>query len=100
MMGAMAEVKDVPEEGRYELYVDGHRAGFMDYFIRGDTFTALHTEVDDKYSGQGLAAELVTTVLDKLRDDGMALRPLCPYVKDFLEKHPEYRDLVAPKKGL
>jgi uncharacterized protein len=99
MMGHMAEVKDVPDESRFEILVDGKRAGFMDYSIHGDTFTAVHTEIADEYEGQGLAAELVTIVLDRLRDTGMALRPLCPYVKRFLEKHPEYSDLVASKKG-
>ena len=89
------EVVDVPEESRYVLLLDGRRIGLMDYAVHGNTFTAIHTEVDPAYSGRGLAERLVTHVLDNVRDTGMALRPSCPYVKRFLTKHPEYDDLVA-----
>jgi predicted GNAT family acetyltransferase len=91
------EIRDRPAESRYELYVDGARAGFMDYELHGDTFTALHTEIDPAYGGRGLASLLVTEVLDNVRDTGMALRPLCPFVRVFLKKHPEYDDLVTSK---
>ena len=93
------EIVDVPEDSRFELRVDGVRAGFMDYAIRGDTFTAIHTEVDPAYGGQGLGERLVRHVLEMVRDTGMALRPVCPFVKAFLQKHHEYDDLVAPRKG-
>jgi predicted GNAT family acetyltransferase len=93
------EVRDVPEESRYDLYIDGVRVGFMDYAVRGDTFTALHTEIYPAYGGRGLASRLVTEVLDNVRDTGMALRPLCPFVRRFLETHPEYDDLVTASKG-
>ena len=93
------ELRDVPDESRYDLYVDGVRVGFMDYQLRGDTFTALHTEIDPAYGGRGLASRLVTEVLDNVRDTGMALRPVCPFVRRFLERHPEYDDLVTASKG-
>ena len=81
-MGRMAEIRaDVSDESPYEFYVDGNRAGFMDYQLRGDTFIAMHTEVDDAYEGQGLGSQLVTEVLDDVRDAGMALRPSCPFVR-------------------
>jgi predicted GNAT family acetyltransferase len=93
------EVRDVPEESRYDLYLDGVRVGFMDYKLRGNTFTAVHTEIDPAYGGRGLATRFVTEVLDNVRDTGMALRPLCPFVRLFLKRHPEYDDLVTASKG-
>ncbi len=93
------EIIDVAEESRFELHVDGVRVGFLDYSVRGDTFTALHTEVGPEHGGQGLGERLVSHVLDIVRDTGMALRPLCPFVKRFLQKHPEYDDLVDTQKG-
>jgi hypothetical protein len=75
--------------------VDGKQVGRLEYAVRGDTFIAIHTEVDPAYAGHGLAEQLVSHVLDEVRDTGMSLRPLCPYVKRFLEKHPEYDDLVS-----
>jgi predicted GNAT family acetyltransferase len=95
MMGRMpAEIRDNPAESQYEIYVDGKRAGLMAYRLRGDTFDALHTEIDDAYEGQGLGSQLVKRVLQDLRDAGLSLQPTCPFVKAYLERHPEYSDLV------
>jgi GNAT superfamily N-acetyltransferase len=53
-----------------------------------------HTEVEPRYEGHGLAGRLVTEALDTARERGWALLPYCPYVREFLGKHPEYADLV------
>ena len=91
----MIEVTDVPDEQRFVVTVDGKRAGRLDYEVRGDVFVALHTEIDRAHEGQGLAAILVREVLDQVRDTGLVLRPVCPYVLRYLRKHPEYGDLVT-----
>ena len=92
-------IEDVPEESRYVILVDGARAGFMDYKLRGNWFTAIHTEIDPAFGGRGLGQRLVKHVLDMVRDAGLSLRPLCPFVRSYLQKHPEYDDLVAKEKG-
>ncbi|MDX6307753.1 MAG: uncharacterized protein QOI06_799 [Nocardioidaceae bacterium] len=91
----MLEVTDLPDEQRFVVTVDGRRAGRLDYEVRGDVFVALHTEIDPAFEGQGLAGILVREVLDRVRDTGLRLRPVCPYVLRFLRKHPEYADLVT-----
>jgi predicted GNAT family acetyltransferase len=90
----MIEVSDVPDENRYVVTVDGARAGFLDYRIRGDVFIARHTEIDPSFGGRGLGSALVTEVLDRVRSSGRRLSPVCPFVQHFLGEHPEYRDLV------
>ena len=95
----MVEVSDVPDEHRYVVTVDGARAGFMDYKIRGDVFVAIHTEIDPAFGGQGLGSRLVSSVLDEVRASGRRLSPLCPFVQRFLEGHPEYADLVSHDSG-
>jgi uncharacterized protein len=99
MMEAMVEVSDVPDENRFVVKVDGAVAGFLRYRLQGDQFVAVHTEIDPAFSGQGLGGTLVTNVLDNVRDTGLRLLPLCPFVKGFLEKHPEYNDLVVRNGG-
>jgi predicted GNAT family acetyltransferase len=91
----MIEVSDAPEEHRYIVAVDGERAGFLDYKIRGNVFVALHTEIDPSFGGQGLGSILVRQVLDAVRASGRRLSPVCPFVQGSLEGHPEYRDLVS-----
>jgi uncharacterized protein len=91
----MAEVKDVPEEHRYVVEVEGARAGFLDYRVRGDKVVLIHTEVYPAYEGKGLASQLVGTVLAGVRESGRTVVPLCEYVRSYLDKHQEYADLVA-----
>jgi len=98
-MKAMPEIVAVPAESRYVLTIDGERVGFMDYRVREEAFIAVHTEIDPAYSGQGLGELLVRHVLDQMRDTGMSLRPLCPFVQRFLQKHHEYDDMLVPTKG-
>lgn len=88
-------VTNNPEKSRYEIHVDGLLAGFTEYVDQGDLLVFPHTEIAPDYSGQGLAAILVTEALDDVRAKGRVIRPVCPYVAAFIAKHPDYQDLVA-----
>lgn len=52
------------------------------------------TVTEDSYRGQGLAGSIVQYTLDKALDEGYRLVAICPYVKNWIEKHddPKYRD--------
>lgn len=89
------EVTLNPDERRYEIHVDGTLAGFTQAFEDGDVVTFPHTVVFDEFEGQGLAAQLVSGALDDVRERGKKVVATCPYVKRYIEKHPEYVDLLA-----
>jgi uncharacterized protein len=88
------EVLDVPARSRYEVMVDGELAGFSEYRgVEGATvFT--HTEVLDAYEGKGVGSALARGALDDVRARGRRLVALCPFIAAYLERHPEYADLV------
>jgi len=88
------DVRDNPEQSRFEIHVDGALAGFTHYRLGDDTMSFIHTEVDDAYAGQGLAKILVTQALDTVRDTGLWVLPFCPYVRRFISKNRDYVDLV------
>ena len=99
------DVRDNPEASRYEIRVDGARAGFAEYHLFGDLAAFLHTEIDRAYQGQGLASELIKVALDDARARGLRVQPFCPFVRGFIDKHRDaYRDLVPaeewPRFGL
>jgi predicted GNAT family acetyltransferase len=82
-------------EGRYEIVVDGVVAGFTQVREHDGGIVAMpHTVIEDAYEGQGLASRLVRGALDDLRAQGRQIHPFCPYVKSWLQKHPDYLDLV------
>jgi uncharacterized protein len=89
-------VTDHPESHQWEIERDGERIGLLTYRLEGDVITYLHAEIDPAHGGQGLGSELARTALDDARARGLRIRPRCPFVVDFVERHEdEYRDLVA-----
>jgi predicted GNAT family acetyltransferase len=78
---------------RFELLVDGHLAAAF-YEIEGDVITFMHTEVPAELGGRGIGGRLVQGALDQVRAAGMKVVTNCPFVKAWIGKHPEYKDLL------
>ena len=89
------EVRNNPERSRYELLIDGDLAGIADYVVLDERVVVPHTEIEHRRRGQGLGAVLVQHALEDLRSSGRTVVPQCWYVAQFIDEHPEYRDLVA-----
>lgn len=91
-------VRDNPTESRYEIHVGEQLAGFPAYKLGNHQVAFTHTEIDPAFTGQGLAKQLVTEVLDDARRRGLAVLPFCPYVRKFIAKNAAtYLDLVPDK---
>jgi predicted GNAT family acetyltransferase len=73
----------------------GARPSLLLYRLRDGVMTIVHTEVPDEVSGQGIAADLMRAALDLARSHGWRVRPACSYAAAFMDKHPEYADLLA-----
>ena len=88
-------VRDNPDESRFEAYVDGQLAAFSAYELSDGVITFTHTEVDDAFEGKGVGSSQVRQELDLERADGeLRVRPLCPFVRAWIERHPDYADLT------
>lgn len=90
----MTPVRDDPTRHRFELDVEGQIA-FALYRRDGDTLAVTHTETPAALRGRGIASELVRGLLDIARAQKLKVRPLCPFVVAFMDKHSEYADLRA-----
>jgi len=80
---------------RYEITVDGTVAGFTEAHPRGAVVLFPHTEISPDFEGHGLATQLIQAALDDVRARGLKIRATCPFVLAFLDKHPDYEDLLA-----
>lgn len=89
------EVRDNPEESRYELLDGGEVVGEILYRRYPDRIVLVHTEVSPALEGRGLASDLVVGALDDIRANGLRVVPVCPFVRAYLRKHPEYNDLLG-----
>ena len=86
---------NVPEASRYELR-DGERMiGEAAYHRRDGRIALIHTEVDEALEGRGLGSRWSRRRSTTPRREGLEVVPLCPFVAAFIERHPEYQDLVA-----
>ncbi len=84
------EVVDNAAELRYEIRVDDRLAGSIRYTRDGHVVTLVHTEVDPAFEGHGVGSALVQGALDDARARSLTVRPLCPFVRAWLRRHPEY----------
>ena len=89
-------VRDDREASRYEAWDADTRAGFATYLRVGESVIVfVHTEVDPAFEGRGIGSQLATFALDDARARGLAVVPQCPFFARFIQRHPEYADLVA-----
>ncbi len=89
----MSDVIDNRDHHRFELVVDGHLAAAY-YKLDGNVITFIHTEVPPELGGRGVGSTLVQGALDQVRAIGMKVIADCPFVKAWIGKHPEYKDLL------
>lgn len=80
---------------RYVLTVEGEEAGFAAYTPVEGALDFDHTVVDGKFRGQGLSKPLIAGALDDVRKNNRKFRTSCSAVANFVEKNPEYQDLLA-----
>jgi uncharacterized protein len=87
-------VTDNTAMNRYELITDGGLA-FVSYRTSEKVRTLTHAEVPKAVEGHGLGSSLAQGALELARAQGYKIVPRCPFIVDYVAKHPEFRDLLA-----
>ncbi len=87
-------VRDNKAQQRFELDVDGAMA-FANYRLAPGKVIITYTETPSALRGRGIASELVQGALQIIRAEGLKVVAGCSFVVDYLEKHPEYSDMVG-----
>jgi uncharacterized protein len=93
-MQATTNVRHDSSHRRFIAVVDGHEAG-LEYEQRGDVLSLTHTGVPPEIGGRGVAGDLMRTALEYARTEGLKVQPACSYAAAFMERHPQYADLMA-----
>jgi hypothetical protein len=88
-------ITDATERERYEAHLDGELAGVLEYKVTRERIALIHTEVLPVHEGRGVGSALVRFALDDARRRELRVIATCPYVKDYLTRHPEADDIVV-----
>ena len=81
---------------RFAVHLEGATA-MLTYNEEGDTIYFVHTEVPPEMEGKGIGGQLAKAGLEYAREHKLKVVPRCPFVASYLQRHPEYQDLVAPE---
>lgn len=84
--------------GIYEAIVGDREIAGLPYNVAGENrLVLLATSVFPEFREQGIATELIRRVLDDLRARGKTVTVMCPVVRTFIDRNPEYADLIDPE---
>ena len=86
--------KHNPQAGRFEIEKNGSVA-VLEYLLQDGKMVFTHTGVPPALEGQGIGSRLARAGLDHARAQGLKVVPLCSFIAGYIQKHPEYQDLLA-----
>ena len=92
-MSQVPEVTHNEAKQRFELIAEGQLAR-LDYERSGKRIALTHTIVPEEIEGEGNGAALARAALDFARREKLEVIPACGFVRVFIQRHPEYADLV------
>jgi len=93
-MSGDLNVRQNEAASRFEYAADGKLA-VADYEMEDGTIVFTHTKVPPELGGRGIAQAIVKYALDYARRNHLRVIAQCPYVASYIERHPEYRDLLV-----
>jgi predicted GNAT family acetyltransferase len=68
--------------------------GALSYRFVGGRVVLLTAWVEPAYRRHRVATELIARVLDEVRDTGKKITVICPVVGEFIDRNPQYADLI------
>lgn len=89
------EVVHNAAEHRFEIEKDG-QLSVLEYVFKKHRIFFKHTEVPPLFRGQGLGTKLAHAAMEYTRRNGLVAVAICPFVKRYVDSHPEYQTSVAP----
>jgi hypothetical protein len=87
-----------PDANRYVLRVDDELTAVVDYVVNEDSISFNHSFTNPSKRGQGFAGEIVEfAVNDVEKSSSRHIVPMCWYVGQWFDKHPDRIALLSPR---
>ncbi|WUD70621.1 N-acetyltransferase [Streptomyces sp. NBC_00510] len=88
------DVLNDAERGRWIAALGDDGIAELSYRFVGGRVVLLTTWVAPAYRKNRVATELISRVLDEIRGSGKKITIICPVVGEFIDRNPEYADLI------
>ncbi|MDH2442389.1 GNAT family N-acetyltransferase [Amnibacterium sp. CER49] len=89
------DIEHEADRSRYVGRIDGQVVTVLDYADNGSVVSMTRTFTNPPFRGNGYAALIVAHAVDAVEAKGKRIRPMCWYVADWFEAHPERAALLA-----
>ncbi|HWY13447.1 MAG TPA: GNAT family N-acetyltransferase [Bacteroidia bacterium] len=75
---------------RFETELNGEVA-YLEYKLHHDNLVIIHTFAPVSMRGKGVSSSLAKFALEYAVENKLKVTVYCPFVKDYLKTHPEYK---------
>ena len=89
------ETRHEPGSGVITAFADGDQAGRLAYDVDGSDWLVFTTKVPHSFEGHGVGSALARAAADAARAEGVTIKPSCWFVAGWLDRHPDYADVLA-----
>ncbi len=88
------EVIHNQEKKRFEIQI-GDQIAMVKYILGSSEIIFTHTEVPEEFEGHGVAGKIAKVAVEYAKAQGLRIRPMCPYMAEYIKRHPEYHSITA-----
>ena len=82
------------EQNRFVSYVEGYEA-VVEYTLKDNAINLYRTFTPPQLRGRGVAGKIVKCALEHAKENNLKVIPTCSYVKGYIERHENYKELLA-----
>jgi hypothetical protein len=87
------EPEVIREEKRFVIHAEGKEV-YVEFDLKDDKIDLDHTYTHPDLRGRGLAAQVVRAALEYAKENNLKVIPTCSYVRSFIKKNDEYKEMV------
>ena len=90
------EHEEKGKKGVFYIEENGERLAELLYFKSAPgEITIYHTEVKEKFRGEGIGQDLVAAAVKYARENKLKINVTCPYAKKVIDRVPEFQNVLA-----
>lgn len=79
---------------QYELHFEGYMA-VITYHLHQGAIELEHTVVPEALGGKGIGSAIAKYALEAAIKANVKVIATCPFIKTYIERHPQYQSLVT-----